>query len=114
MSKSDSVETYSMSSSSVQLDERRMNKPTTGIDLLGNPMIQLLYEYTNNAGGHVYLDHKNDFVVQISEGQDPMSPPQYTQVIDHGDHYMDSEGFKFFKTSSSNDMDNWGNLASGS
>ena len=70
-----------------------------GIDLLGNPTIQLLYKYTNHAGGHVYLNHKNDYVVGISEGQNLMSPPQYAQVTDHGDHYMDLEGFKFLKTS---------------
>ena len=83
-----------------------MGEPAAGMDLLGNPTIKLLYEYTNNAGGHVYLDHKNDYVVQISEGQDLMSPPQYAQVTaDHGDHYMDPKGFKFLKTSQSNDMD---------
>ena len=76
-----------------------------GIDLLGNPTIQLLYEYTNNAGGHVNLDHKNDYVVQISEGREPVAPPLYAQVTNHGDHYIDAEGLKFLKTSRSNDMD---------
>ena len=99
-----------MSSSSVQPDEQRMGEPTAGMDLLGNPTIQLLYKYTNHAGGHVYLNHKNDYVVRISEGQNLMSPRQYAQVTDHGDHYMDPEGFKFLKTSRSNDMDSWGNL----
>ena len=46
-----------------------------GMDLLGNPTIQLLYKYTTNAGGHVYLDQKNDYVVRISEGQEPVAPP---------------------------------------
>ena len=100
-----------MSSNSVQINKRRMDKPAASIDLLGNPTIQLLYEYTNNVGGHVYLDHKNDYVVRISEDQDPMSPSQYAQVIDHGDHYMDSEGFKFLKMLRLNDMESWGNLA---
>ena len=76
-----------------------MGEPVAGMDLLGNPTIQLLYEYTNNVGGHVYLNHKNDYVVQISKGRDLMSPPQYAQVTDTGDHYMDPEGFKFLKTS---------------
>ena len=84
------------------------------MDLLRNPTIQLLYEYTNNAGGHVYLDHKNNYGVRISKGQDLMSPPQCTQVIDHGDHYMDPEGFKLLKTSCSHNMDSWGNLPVGS
>ena len=52
-----------------------MDKPAASFDLLGNPTILLLYEYTNNAGGHVYLDHKNNYVVQINKCQDPMSPP---------------------------------------
>ena len=103
-----------MSSNLVQLDNRRSKEPMAGIDLLGNPTIQLLYEYTNNARGHVYLDHKNDYMVRISEGREPVLPLQYAQVTDHGDHYMDAEGFKFLKTSRSNDMDSWGNLAIGS
>ena len=101
----DSIDTHSMSSSLVQLDEQKMGERAAGMDLLGNPTIQLLYEYTNHAGGHVYLDHKNDYVVRISEGRNPMSPPQYAQVMDHSDHYMDPEGFKFLKTSRSNDME---------
>ena len=67
----------------------------------------------NNAGGHVYLDHKNDYVVRVSEGREPMAPPQYAQVTDHRDYYMDAEGFKFLKSLRSNDMDSWGNLAIG-
>ena len=101
----DSIETHSILSSLVQPNERRMGKPAAGMDLLGNPTIQLLCKYTNNAGGHVYLNHKNDYVVRISEGQDLMSPPQYAQVTDHGECYMDPKGFKFLKTSQSNDMD---------
>ena len=67
----------------------------------------------NNAGGHVYLDQKNDYMVRVSEGREPMAPPQYAQVTDHGDHYMDAKGFKFLKTLRSNDMDSWGNLTTG-
>ena len=103
-----------MSSSLVQPDKRRMGVLAASMDLLGNPTIQLLYEYTNNTSGHVYLDHKNDYVMRISEGQDLMSPLEYTQVIDHSDHYMDPKGFKFLKISRLNDMDNWGDLALGS
>ena len=43
-----------------------------------------------------------------------MSPPQYSQVTNHGDHYMDAEGFKLLKTFRSNDVDSWGILAMGS
>ena len=88
-----------MSSNSVQPNDRRMEEPMAGIDLLGNPTIQLLYKYMNNSRGHVYLDHRNDYVVRISEGQEPVAPPHYAQVINHGDHYMDAEGFRFLKTS---------------
>ena len=70
----ESIETHSMSSNLVHLDNRRPKEPMAGIDLLGNPTIQLLYEYTNNAGGHVYLHHKNDYVVRISEGKEPVAP----------------------------------------
>ena len=114
LSEFESIETHSMSSNSVQPDDRRAKEPMAGIDLLGNSTIQLLYKYTNNADGHVYLDHKNNYVVRISEGKEPVAPPQYAQVTNHGDHYMDAKGFKFLKTSRSNDMDSWGNLAIGS
>ena len=52
-------------------------------------------------------------MVRISEGREPVAPSQYAQVTDHGDHYMDAEGFKFLKTLRSNNMDSWGNLALG-
>ena len=104
-----------MSSNLVQPEDRRLEEPMAGIDLLGNPTIQLLYKYTNNARGHVYLNHKNDYVmVWISKGREPLAPSQYAQVTNHGDHYMDAEGFKFLKTLRSNDMNSWGNLAMGS
>ena len=102
-----------MSSNLVQPDNRRLEEPMAGINLIGNPTIQLLYKYTNNSRDHVYLDHKKNYVVRISEDREPVAPPQYAQVTNHGDHYMDAEGLKFLKTSRSNDMDSWGNLAIG-
>ena len=74
-SKSKSIETHSMSSNLVQPDDRRLEEPMASIDLLGNPTIHLLYKYTNNKGGHVYLDHKNNYVVWISKGREPVAPP---------------------------------------
>ena len=64
-----------MSSNLVQPNEREPQEPIIGMDLLDNSMIWLLYKYTNNVGGHVYLDQKNDYVVRVSEGKEPMAPP---------------------------------------
>ena len=72
---SKSIETHSMSSNLMQPNDRRLEEPMVGIDLLGNPTNQPLYEYTNNARGHVYLDHKNDYAVRISEGREFVVPP---------------------------------------
>ena len=67
LSEFESIETHSMSSNLVQPDNRRMEEQLAGIDLLGNLTSQL-YKFINSSRGHAYLDHKNNYVVQISEG----------------------------------------------
>ena len=110
-SKSEDCDTISMSSSQ---GHRRVGERGF-MDLLGNRTCILLYKYTNHHGGQVYTNDRNEYAVRVSDhSRQTHSHQTMVQVTDHGDHYMDAKGFKYLKTSRSNDLNRWENLALGS
>ena len=107
-----SEECDSVSLISNQLGSSELGRPTiNNVDLLGNPMTLLVFRYTNEYGGQVFtIEHQEYAVWENSQGETQV-PPLTVEVTDHGDHYMDSRGYKFLKTTRPNKMDCWGNLA---
>ena len=114
VSTSSSEESNTMSSMENLLRGIELERPTTSsVDLLGNPTTLLVSRYTNEHCGHVYTSDSHEFAVWDSSHGETVNLRMVVEVTDHGDHYMDSKGFKFLKTTRPNEMYKWGNLVLG-
>ena len=101
-----------MSSMSNQPGSSELQKAThRNVDLLGNLTTLLVFKYTNEYGGQVYTNEHHEYVVWENGQGEAQVPPLTVEVTDHADHYMDSKGYKFLKTTRPREMDCWGNLA---
>ena len=82
----------------------------SNVDLLGNPTTLLVFKYLNKHGAHVFTNEHQEYAIWENSQGDAHVPPLTVEVTDHGNHYMDSKGYKFLKTTRPNEMDCWGNL----
>ncbi|MCO5546848.1 hypothetical protein L7F22_000285 [Adiantum nelumboides] len=111
---SSSEESESMSSMSNQPGGCELGRATnSNVDLLGNPTTLLIFNYLNKHGAHVFSNQHQECAVWENSQGDTNVPPSTMEVTNHGDHYMDSRGYKFLKTTRPQEMDCWGNLAIG-
>ena len=111
---SSSEESESISSMSNQPEGSELGRATnSNRDLLGNPTSFLALKRTNINGGHVYTNEQQEYAVWESGQGATQVPPLTVEVTDHGDHYMDSRGYRFLKTSRPDELDCWGNLVPG-
>ena len=111
---SSSEETETMSSMSHPLRGSELEQGDhTKRDLLGNPTKFLVLDRTNLFGGHVYTNEQQEHAVWENAPKDTSVPLLTVEVTDHGDHYMDSRGFRYLKTNRPDEMDGWGNIVAG-
>ena len=111
---SSSEESESMSAMSNQPKGSEMGRATgSNFDLLGNPTTLLVLQRKNTYGGHMYTNEQHEYAVWEDHIGGTQVPPLTVEVTDHGDHYMDTQGYRYVKTSRPEEMDRWGNLVAG-
>ena len=111
---SSSEECETMSTMSNQPGGSGLEGPTlSNIDLLGNPTTLLVFKCLNDHGAYVFTNDLQEYAIWENRQGNTHVPPLTVEVTDHGDHYMDSKGYRFLKTTRPYEMDCWGNLVLG-